>query len=166
MRSPVVTSLVFSLAVALSACGKPSEQGNATAEAPPAPPAPELTMEQLKANQASLPAPYNTADIENGKAKFALCASCHTMNQGGASMTGPNLFGVAGTKAAAIPGYNFSDALKAQTFSWDAEHLDAWIADPRKVVPGTKMTFFGMKDAKDRTDLVAYLMANGPAPAK
>ena len=168
MRSPVVTPLLFSLAVALSACGKPASQdaGNAAPEAPAAPPAAELTMEQLKANQAKLPAPYDTADIENGKAKFALCSSCHTINQGGASMTGPNLFGIAGAKVAAIPGYNFSDALKAQTFSWDAQHLDAWIADPRKMVPGTKMTFFGMKDPKDRTDLVAYLMANGPAPAQ
>lgn len=165
MRPLVVTCVISTLAAALVACGKPAEQGaqgNAQAEAPAKPAQPELSLEQLKAAQASLPAPYNTADLANGKAKFALCASCHTINPGGPNMTGPNLFGVAGTKVAAIPGYNFSDALKAQSFTWDAQHLDAWLTDPRAMVPGTKMTFFGMKDPKDRTDVIAYLMVNTP----
>ena len=164
MRPLVVTPLVLSLAAALAACGKPSTEGGNQAAAPA--PAPELTMEQMKQAQAALPAPYNAADLENGKAKFAFCSSCHTINPGGPTMTGPNLYGVAGTKVAAIPGYNFSDALKAQTFTWDAAHLDAWIADPKALAPGTKMTYFGMKDAKDRTDLVAYLLVNAPPAAK
>jgi len=158
MRPLVVTSLVCSLAALLAACGKPAGQsGEASAPAAPAP-----TLEQLKAAQAKLPAPYNTADLENGKAKFAMCSSCHTITPGGPNMTGPNLYGVAGTKVAAVPSYNFSDALRAQTFTWDAQHFDQWISNPRAMVPGTKMTYAGMQDAKDRADVVAYLLVNAP----
>ena len=164
MRPLVVTPLALSLAAALAACGKSSTGSGEQAAAPP--PAPAPTMAQMKAAQAALPAPYDTADLENGKAKFAFCSACHTINPGDPAMTGPNLYGVVGTKAAAIPGYNFSDALKAQTFTWDAAHLDAWITDPRAVAPGTKMTYVGMKDAKDRTDLIAYLMVNSPPAQK
>ena len=108
---------------------------------------------------ASLPAPYNTADIANGEAKFALCQSCHTVAQGGANMTGPNLYGIFGTKAGeGHEGFKFSDPLKASGIVWTPEKMDPWITKPQDVVPGSKMTFAGMKEAKDRTDLIAYLM--------
>ena len=74
-------------------------------------------------------------------------------------MTGPNLSGVFGRKVAAKPGFLYSDALKGQTFSWDVAQLDKWLADPKAMVPGTKMTFPGFKDAKDRIDVIAYLKA-------
>jgi len=48
--------------------------------------------------------------------------------------------------------------MKAAGFTWDAAHLDTWITDPKVMIPGTKMTFAGLKDAKDRTDVIAYLM--------
>jgi|KBSSwiStaDraftv2_1062776.scaffolds.fasta_scaffold293536_2 cytochrome c len=166
MRRFAVVSAVLSLAAVVAACGKPAAEGGDGASSAGPQPA-ELAPEQIKALQASLPAPYNAADIANGKMKFAICSACHTLTPGGPNMTGPNLHGIVGTKAAAVPNYNFSDALKAQTFSWDAAHLDAWIADPKAVAPGTKMTFAGVKDAKDRTDLVAYLMvatADAPKP--
>lgn len=173
MRRLVVTSVVLSLA-ALAGCGKSGTQSQdqgaqATASGQPANPqgaqAAAPTEEQMKQAQAALPEPYKSADLANGKAKFAFCSSCHTITPGGPNMTGPNLYGVVGTKTAAIPNYNFSDALKAANFTWDGAHLDAWITNPRAVVPGTKMTYFGMKDAKDRTDLIAYLMVNAPSAA-
>ena len=73
-------------------------------------------------------------------------------------MTGPNLHGVFGRKAASIAGFNYSDALKASGWTWDAAHVDTWITDPKAALPGAKMTFAGLKDPKDRTDLIAYLM--------
>jgi cytochrome c len=74
-------------------------------------------------------------------------------------MTGPNLYGVVGTKAAEPRGdYKFSDALKASNITWTPDKLDTWITKPQDLVAGTKMTFAGMKDAKDRTDVIAYLM--------
>ncbi len=77
--------------------------------------------------------------------------------KGGPDLTGPNLYGVFGTKSAAAPGFAFSDDMKAAHMTWDAPTLDKWITDPRVVLPQTKMTFPGVKDAKDRADIVAYV---------
>jgi cytochrome c len=75
-------------------------------------------------------------------------------------MTGPNLHGVFGRKAASVPGFTYSDVLKASGWTWDAARVDTWITDPKVALPGTKMTFAGLKDPKDRTDTIAYLMVH------
>jgi cytochrome c len=141
------------LAVALAACGKSG--GDETAAAPE--PVAQLTPAEKAAVLASLPAPYNTADLKNGEMKFTLCKSCHTIEAGGPNMTGPNLYGVFGRKAGMGKDYSYSDAVKAAGFVWDAEHLDQWLANPRTFMPGTKMTFAGLPAPKDRIDLIAYL---------
>jgi len=144
----------------VGACGKPQDSAApASGEATPAAPAaPELSDAQKQEILASYPAPYNTADLKNGKSKFALCQSCHTITPGGANMTGPNLHGVFGKKSASNPDFKYSDALKNAGWTWDASHLDQWLAQPQTFLPGTKMSFAGLKDAKDRTDLIAFLM--------
>ena len=106
---------------------------------------------------AELPAPYNHADLSNGEMHFSLCRSCHTIVQGGANMTGPNLYGVFGRKAASKADYPYSDALKGKGATWDAATLDKWLAGPQAFAPGTKMSFIGLKDADDRRDVIGYL---------
>ncbi|HEY2483441.1 MAG TPA: cytochrome c family protein, partial [Caulobacteraceae bacterium] len=69
----------------------------------------------------------------------------------------PDLYAVFGRKAGTSPGFAYSDGLKALGITWDAASLDKWIANPRAMVPGTKMTYIGLSDPKDRTDLIAYL---------
>ena len=162
MRRLGLTLVATAIAVSLSACGKSSTSTPATSggDQSAAPAAAPLTAEQQKAILATLPAPYNTADIDNGAAKFALCSSCHTLSQGGPVMTGPNLYHILGEKAGVRPGFKFSDQMVAAGFTWDAAHLDTWITDPKAMIPGTKMTFAGLKDPKDRTDVIAYLMVN------
>jgi cytochrome c len=162
MRQLALTLAAATVAVTLSGCGKsgggsqpsggqePSQQG---AQAP-------LSDAEKAARLAKLPAPYNTADLANGESKFALCSACHTLAAGGPNMTGPNLHGVFGRKAATSPGFTYSDALKATGWTWDAARIDTWITDPKVAVAGTKMTFAGLKDPKDRTDVIAYLMVN------
>lgn len=126
---------------------------------------PELSDADKQKILASLPAPYNAADLKNGEMKFALCRSCHTITPGGANMTGPNLYGVFGRKAASVESYNYSDVLKTSEIVWDAQHLDQWLANPRTYLPGNKMSFAGLKDAKDRADLIAFLMVEtSPKP--
>jgi cytochrome c len=166
MRPFGLTIAVAVAAAALAGCGKsPSNQQSeqaqtqANAQSGATSAQGEPTEAQKKAAVATLPAPYNTGDLDNGETKAALCKSCHTFVQGGPDMTGPNLFGVFGRKVATKTGYNYSDALKAQTFTWDAEHLDKWLEDPKAMVPNTKMTFPGFKDPKDRIDVIAYLKA-------
>ena len=159
MRRLGMTFVATAIAVTLAGCGKSSTTPPAdTSASGQAPAAAAPTPEQVKAIQASLPAPYNTADLDNGASKFALCSSCHTLSEGGPVMTGPNLWHIIGEKAGVRDGYKFSDPMKAAGFTWDSAHLDTWITDPKVMLPGTKMTFAGMKDPKDRTDVIAYLM--------
>lgn len=155
MRNALLLSVLGSCAL-LAGCGQGG--GDKSASSTPAPaPEHEVTAAEKQAVLASLPAPYNTADIDNGKAKFAMCRSCHTIVEGGANLTGPNLHGVFGRKAGALETYKYSDAVKNAGFVWDAEHLDKWLAEPRTFLPGTKMTFAGLKAEKDRIDLIAFL---------
>lgn len=153
MRNAVMMSVVGACAL-LAGCGQGGEKA---AEAAAAPAAPEPTDAEKQALLAALPAPYNTADLANGKQKFAMCRSCHTIVPGGANMTGPNLHGVFGRKAGAVENYKYSDVVKNAGFVWDADHLDKWLAEPRTFLPGTKMSFAGLKNPKDRVDLIAFL---------
>jgi len=149
--------VVTALAALTAACSKPQPAQPESKEAA-APAAPAMGAEEKQALLASFPAPYNTADLANGEAKFALCRSCHTITPGGANMTGPNLNGVFGRKSASVTDFKYSDALKNAGWSWDADHLNQWLGQPQTFLPGTKMTFAGLKEEKDRTDLIAYLM--------
>lgn len=107
---------------------------------------------------ATLPAPFNTADLGNGKKVFAQCRSCHTIATGAPNLVGPNLHGVFARRIGTKPDYNYSDAARGAGFQWDAAQLDRWLTDPRGFLPGTKMAFPGVKQADDRRDVIAYLM--------
>ncbi len=87
---------------------------------------------------------------------FAPCAACHTV-KAGQSRLGPSLFGIVGAKKAAVPGFNYSPALKAQKGVWSEAELDAYLANPRAKVPGTRMVYAGMPDAAKRKTLIGWL---------
>ncbi|MEP6968631.1 MAG: cytochrome c family protein, partial [Pseudomonadota bacterium] len=160
MRIQIPIAVLAGPALLLAACGKPATSTDQPAGAPEpaAPPASApLADARAKAALASLPAAYQSADLDNGQAKFALCKSCHTVAEGGGAMAGPNLWGVFGRKAGTSPGFAYSDGLKASGIVWDAASLDHWIANPHAVVPTTKMTYLGMPAPKDRADVIAYL---------
>jgi len=96
-------------------------------------------------------------DAKSGKVVFARCAICHTVQKGGRNGLGPNLFGIAGRKAAAVPGFNFSGALKNARIVWTPDKLKQWVSAPARMVPGTKMAFAGISNAKQADDVVTYL---------
>lgn len=89
-------------------------------------------------------------------AAFAPCAACHTVQPGQKSF-GPNLHGVVGRKAASLPGYAYSNALKAANLTWNRQALDRWLTAPQKAVPGTKMPFPGIADPAKRQQIIEYL---------
>ncbi len=108
-----------------------------------------------------------SADAAKGEATFKKCASCHTVNQGGANGIGPNLYATMG-KPVAGHAFAFSDALKTHGGTWDWATMDAWLKNPKAFAPGTKMSFAGLGDAAERANLMVYLNAQGsnlPLPA-
>jgi cytochrome c len=119
---------------------------------------PEAAAGDTNTALAALPAPFNAADLANGKKKFVQCSSCHTIKEGGANLTGPNLHGIFGKKIGEVPEFKYSEAAQAADFVWDGHKLDEWLTKPRDFLPGTKMSFPGMKEANDRRDVIAYLM--------
>ncbi|CDO37169.1 MULTISPECIES: c-type cytochrome [Novosphingobium] len=110
-----------------------------------------------------------SADVAKGEATFAKCASCHTVNAGGANGIGPNLHGVVGEAIGkGVGGFAFSDALKSVGGEWDFDKLNDWLKSPKAFAPGTKMTFAGLSKPEDRANLIAYLNTQGsnlPLPA-
>jgi len=102
-----------------------------------------------------------TADAAKGEAVFKKCAACHNADPGGANALGPALFGTMGKPLAAHPGFAYSDALKGVGGTWDWEKMSAWLANPKKFAPGTKMTFAGLSNPQDRADLMLWLNGKG-----
>jgi len=150
----------------LAACGGPAEAPPATeqavAQAAPVEAAPIAPVAATPAEPslefASLPAPYNTASYSAGNRTWKLCQSCHMTAEGAGSLVGPNLYGMFGRQVASAEGFDYSPALKAETFTWTPELLDEWLANPRGFVPGNRMSFAGVRKPEDRLGLIAYLM--------
>jgi cytochrome c len=94
-------------------------------------------------------------DATAGKADFTQCAACHSAD--GSNGVGPSLKGIDGRAAGSFPGFHYSRGMKGAGLVWDAKSLDAFIADPQKVVPGNVMPFSGVADPKQRADLIAFL---------
>ena len=106
-----------------------------------------------------LPALLRVADVDAGRRAFGQCAACHTIGAGGQSLAGPNLYGVMGRAVASNPRFGYTQALIDHGGRWDAARMDAWLAAPMQVVPGTRMAFAGVRDPMERADLIAYLQS-------
>ena len=108
------------------------------------------------------------ADPKAGEAdtKKLGCVACHTFNEGGHNGVGPNLYGVVGSKIGDKNNYSFSAVLKAKPGQWTFAELDKWLTKPMAYAPGTKMTFVGVANPKERADIINYLrtLAANPEP--
>src|SRR5262249_40690457 len=92
-----------------------------------------------------------------GQRVFGACAACHSL-QPDQNMTGPSLADLWGRKAGGLASFNrYSPALKSAVVTWDDKTLNEWIKDPQHLVPGNEMTFDGIRDDRQRADLLAFL---------
>ena len=97
------------------------------------------------------------ADVDAGADSFdANCAECHSL-KAGKNKKGPSLAAITERKAASVTGFNYSDGLAASGLTWTADKLDAYITNPKTLVPAGKMKFKGLPDAKERADLIEFL---------
>jgi cytochrome c len=95
-------------------------------------------------------------DAGHGKQVFKKCAVCHSLEPGKVKI-GPPLHGLLGRKAGTVKRFNYSGAMKSANVVWSLETLDKYLAAPKKFIPGNRMPFPGLPNAKDRADLIAYL---------
>ena len=129
----------------------PAAGGAAAAPAGPAPIGPLLA----------------SANAEAGAKYAKVCSTCHSFNKGEAAKMGPNLYGIIGSKHAHMAGYSYSSAMQAMADKvWDYDGLNQFLFNPRSGVPGTKMTFAGIKSDTDRANVIAWLrtLSDSPAP--
>lgn len=138
MRARWGTALVVLASGALAACGSGNQSEDAA----------------VSASQA--PAGAETVAVAGPPAAFGQCVSCHAVKPG-LNGVGPSVFGIVDRKAASVPGYAYSNQLKAANLTWDEATLDKWLAGPMQMVPGTKMVFPGMPDAARRKEVIDYL---------
>ncbi len=105
------------------------------------------------------------ADAKAGEA-FAktICLICHTVNEGGPAIIGPNLYNVVGGPHAHMAGYAYSDAMKGKSGPWTYEELNRWLFKPAAYAPGTKMAFPGIPNAQLRANVIAWLRSLSPDP--
>jgi cytochrome c2 len=140
----------------------PAEQAAAPAQAPMAAEAPAVQQQTAQTETpAAAPAAPAAGDPAKGEAYAKRCSVCHDLTAAAVNKVGPHLFGVVGRPIASVSDYHYSDAMT--NFSaggskvWDAATLDTYLADPRKVVQGTKMVFPGIQSEQDRANVIAYL---------
>lgn len=114
------------------------------------------------------PAAQAAGDAEKGERVFRKCAACHTAATDGPRKAGPNLHGLVGRTIGSVEGFTYSDALTAAGAAgevWSEEQLDAFLADPRAMFKGHKMSFAGLKKEDERADVIAWLKTQGAEAA-
>jgi cytochrome c len=97
------------------------------------------------------------ADAGKGAKLFKKCGACHTSEAGGKNKVGPNLWRIVGRDVGSVEDFNYSDALSSRGGTWTVETLNAFLANPKEAVPGTKMSFAGVKKDGDRANLLLFL---------
>jgi cytochrome c len=109
----------------------------------------------IAASAVALPA--LAQDAKTGEAVFKrICSICHSPLQG-TNMVGPSLFEVVGRKSGSVSGFRYSKANSGSEIVWTVNELDPYLANPRAVLPGTTMTYAGLKDPAQRAAVIAYL---------
>jgi cytochrome c len=115
-----------------------------------------MTAVSVVALFMTVTAAHAGGDAARGEQKYIECGACHSLKPG-VTIVGPSLAGLFGRKASSLGDFRYSPAMRRSGITWDAQTLDAFIADPQKSVPANRMPYAGMPDAGDRADLIAYL---------
>jgi cytochrome c len=105
-------------------------------------------------------------DAAAGQKVFAICKTCHQVGDTAKNAVGPVLNGLFGRKSGSVDGFSYSSANKNSGITWDEATFAEYIKDPKAKVPGTKMSYAGLKDEQKIKDLIAFLHQYDKAPLK
>lgn len=121
-----------------------------------------------KAKPAAPEQPLNVllaaANVDKGKKVAKKCVACHSFQNGGKNKVGPNLYDMMGKDRAKVPGFSYSSAIKTMGGKWGFEDMNAFLKKPKKFMPGTKMSFSGLKKPGDRAAIILYLRSFSESP--
>ena len=107
---------------------------------------------------------FASASAAEGAKVFKKCAACHSIAEGGANKIGPALWGVIGRKSGSVADYKYSKALVAYGKNWSFEEMNGFLIKPKDWIKGTKMSFAGLKNAKDRASVILYMNETSSNP--
>jgi len=146
-------------AASLTACSKPAQSTAASADADadgaastaPTPPPGPVKLDIKDASGAQL-----SGDPVSGQNVFMQCMTCHSLNAG-VNKVGPSLHAIVGRHSGTVPGFSYSSANKSSGIVWTEQELFTYLESPQKTIPGTYMTYAGVKDPQKRADVIAYL---------
>tara|TARA_B100000029_G_scaffold442392_1_gene460769 strand:- start:249 stop:776 length:528 start_codon:yes stop_codon:yes gene_type:complete len=103
---------------------------------------------------------FASVTSSDGEKVFKKCAACHSINKGGANKIGPALWGVLGRQAGSVPDYKYSKAMAAYGKNWTFEEMNGFLIKPKDWIKGTKMSFAGLKNEKERAAVILYMNEN------
>ena len=109
---------------------------------------------------------FASTSAADGAKVFKKCSACHSIGKGDPNKIGPNIFGVLNRRAGSVSGYKYSKAMLAYGKVWSFEEINGFLTKPKDWIKGTKMSFAGLKNAKDRAAVILYLneKTNSPLP--
>jgi len=123
------------------------------------PSAPVESAANKKVPEPVVPLPIRlaSANPDKGKKVAKKCVACHSFDNGGKNKVGPNLYNIIGRNKGQSIGYNYSSALKKVGGTWDFSSMEGFLKKPKSYLPGTKMSFAGLKKPTDRAAVILYL---------
>ena len=107
---------------------------------------------------------FASTSATDGAKVFKKCAACHSIAQGGGNKIGPALWGVLGRQAGSLSDYKYSKAMTAYEKAWSFEEMNGFLTKPKGWIKGTKMSFAGLKNAKERAAVILYMNENTNSP--
>ena len=121
-------------------------------------------LEAKSSDPENIMAIFASTSAEDGAKVFKKCAACHSIAEGGANKIGPALWGVLGRKVGSVPDYKYSKALTNYGKLWSFEEMNGFLIKPKDWIKGTKMSFAGLKNEKERAAVILYMNKNSNNP--
>ena len=118
----------------------------------------------INSESENIMALFASTSAADGAKVFKKCLACHSVAKEGPNKIGPNIFGVLNRRAGSVSNYKYSKAMLAYGKVWSFEEMNGFLTKPKDWIKGTKMSFVGLKNAKDRAAVILYMNENTDNP--